>query len=379
MTRESIENAQINDSTLSVSSRLSLELADYNLSLAQNRTIDKSLTVNADNTLSFGVNDIYGDSSPKSRTGSTNDLFISSESDFSTLNTDKAIDHKNDVVSRAEVTKGAVNELMAEDSRGNGNGIIDKDEWMKVSSKFGFNQQGAEQVYNTAIEQGKAGLSLSEMVDTQITPGIMAADLNNNGLDRREFNSLLDRGHHSSDQQASNNPFITAASDFDIANINKDHNPAKDVLTKDEVTQAALDVLIKANTNGNDRVDRDEWMKVSSMFGYDQAGAARAYDIGSKLDRNGLSLQEITEKIITPSMMAADTNNSGGIDRNEFNALVPKPTEAATANNGDGFGPVVTTSDNSGFGPAVTIATDGDRFSPVAITGNNDGFGPAVN
>ncbi|MBP6743795.1 hypothetical protein KA344_01120 [bacterium] len=389
MSKESLENVQISDGNANVSSLLSPELADYNKTSVQNRSVDKSLTVNADNTLSFGVNDLYGDSSQKSRTGSTNDLFISSKGDFNTLNTDSDKDPANDVVSRAEVTKGAVTELMAADSRGNGNGVIDKDEWMKVSSKFGFNKEGAEQVYNTAIEQGKAGLTLSEQVDKLITPGIMAADLNNNGLDRREFNSLLGRGHHSLDQQTANNPFITAASDFDLANVNKARNPAKDALTKDEVTQAALDVLLKSNTNGNDRVDRDEWMKVSSQFGYDQAGAARAYDIGTKLDRNGLSLREITEKIITPGIMAADTNNSGGIDRNEFNALVPKPTTTANtgdnsgfgpavtpANNGDGFGPVVT-GDNSGFGPAVTPANNGDGFGPV-VTANNNGFGPAV-
>jgi hypothetical protein len=79
MSKESLENVQISDGNANVSSLLSPELADYNKTSVQNRSVDKSLTVNADNTLSFGVNDLYGDSSQKSRTGSTNDLFISSK------------------------------------------------------------------------------------------------------------------------------------------------------------------------------------------------------------------------------------------------------------------------------------------------------------
>ncbi len=154
---------------------------------------------------------------------------------------------------------------------------------------------------------------------------------------------------------------------FDTASLygesasKKDRNHEKQ--THDLVTNTALDVLIRSNTNGNDKVDRDEWMKVSSQLGFGKEEADRVYDIGVKLDAAGLSLKEITERLITPRLVTAQNGDGFGP------AVTP-------ANSGDGFGPVVT-GDNSGFGPAVTPANSGDGFGPV-VTGDNSGFGPAV-
>lgn len=138
----------------------------------------------------------------------------------------------------------------------------------------------------------------------------------------------VDARHPVSEQSPDNSMglFIGSKNDFDRLNTVKAADPRNDVLSRGEITQGALSELIACNTNGNNKVDREEWLKIAGRFGYNNEGANRAYDLGSAMANQGFSLSEITDRIITPGYMAADTNNNG-IDRNEFNRLLGNNTD----------------------------------------------------
>lgn len=166
---------------------------------AAQKTVDKSLTTDP-HTLHFDTASIYGDSngaktidsrSPVSEANPNNGqgLFIGSQSDFDRLNTIKAADPRNDVLSRAEITQGALSELIA--SNTNGNNKVDREEWLKIAGRFGYNSEGANRAYDLGSAMANQGISLSEITDRIITPGYIAADTNNNGIDRNEFKRLI--------------------------------------------------------------------------------------------------------------------------------------------------------------------------------------------
>ena len=106
---------------------------------------------------------------------------------------------------------------------------------------------------------------------------------------------------------------------FDDLNITKNKNSGRDVLTSEEVTEGAYKLLVQANSNGNDMLDKKEWMNVASVFGFNQEQASIAYNLGWQKYQQGESMMDIVKELITPRVLSSlDTNQSGGIDRGEF-------------------------------------------------------------
>jgi hypothetical protein len=116
---------------------------------------------------------------------------------------------------------------------------------------------------------------------------------------------------------------LPSSAEFDKLNTYSNRNPATDSLSRSEITKGAFDILIASNTNGNDRVDLNEWLNVAPLFGFDKAGAEKIYAEGVKQDKEGKSLYEITQNLVTPFVMsAADTSHNGSVDRKEFDNWV---------------------------------------------------------
>ncbi len=114
---------------------------------------------------------------------------------------------------------------------------------------------------------------------------------------------------------------LPSTAEFDKLNTASNRNPATDTLSRAEVTKGAFDILVASNTNGNDRVDLNEWLNVAPLFGFDKPGAEQVYAEGVKQDKEGKSLYEITRNLVTPVVMgAADTGRNGSIDRQEFDS-----------------------------------------------------------
>lgn len=120
MLKDSLETGSVRDVDNNRATTISPDMAEYNSVFAQQRTSDKTLVIGADDSLSFGTNDLY---SPRAKSSESTNAFDG-------LNTDKARKPANDVLSKAEITQGAYNILMASDS--NGNSSIEQEEWMKV-------------------------------------------------------------------------------------------------------------------------------------------------------------------------------------------------------------------------------------------------------
>lgn len=123
MLKESLETGSVrhvDNNRATTTTTISPDMAEYNSVFAQQHTTYKSLVIGADDSLSFGTNDLHnpGAKSPASINA------------FDGLNTDKARKPANDVLSKSEITQGAYNILMASDS--NGNSSIEQEEWMKV-------------------------------------------------------------------------------------------------------------------------------------------------------------------------------------------------------------------------------------------------------
>ena len=114
---------------------------------------------------------------------------------------------------------------------------------------------------------------------------------------------------------------LPSTAEFDKLNTASNRNPATDTLSRAEITKGAFDILVASNTNGNNRVDLNEWLNVAPLFGFDKHGAEQVYAEGVKQDKEGKSLYEITRNLVTPVVMgAADTGHNGSIDRQEFNS-----------------------------------------------------------
>lgn len=179
----------------------------------------------------------------------------------------------------------------------------------------------------------------------------------------------LSSGKGPGDRGTATTPFIASAADFDRLNVNKSMDPKNDVVTRSELTQGILHELIQCNTNGNDRVDRDEWLKISGKFGYDDKTANHLYDLGTRLDKKGYSLSEIADRLITKDYMAADLNNTGSLDRNEFSSLLPKDNPQQPPNKGTDQ-PIYVPNDNTNPQPTPsdTRVTDGsDIYNQLRI------------
>lgn len=171
------------------------------------------------------------------------------------------------------------------------------------------------------------------------------------------------------DRSAATNPFVASQADFDRLNVNRSIDPKNDVVTRAELTQGILHELVQSNTNGNDRVDRDEWLKISGKFGYDDKTANQLYDIGSSLDKKGYSLSAIADRLISKDYMVADLNNTGSLDRAEFSSLLPRDNPQPAPNKGTD-NPIYVPSDNTQPQPKPndTRVTDGsDLYNQLKI------------
>lgn len=173
----------------------------------------------------------------------------------------------------------------------------------------------------------------------------------------------------SKDRGAASTPFIASQADFDRLNVNRSIDPKNDVVTRAELTQGIVHELVQSNTNGNDRVDRDEWLKISGKFGYDNTTANKLYDLGSSLDKQGYSLSAIADRLISKDYMVADLNNTGSLDRAEFSSLLHRDNPQPAPNNNTDQ-PIYVPSDNTQPQPKPndTRVTDGsDIYNQIKV------------
>ncbi|MBL8081775.1 MAG: hypothetical protein JNN26_04110 [Candidatus Obscuribacter sp.] len=312
MNHEKLENHDQSAKRQDTLSSLHDEYFSINGNLMGARSFDKNLQVSGDGqSLSFGTQDLYGDASKRSvpNHGASSG---GSESLFDDLNITKNKNSGRDVLTSEEVTEGAYKLLVQANS--NGNDMLDKKEWMNVASVFGFNQEQASNVYDLGWQKYQQGESAQDVVRELITPQVMsAADINRSGgIDRREFDLWTAKPTSISGLEGSQ-------SEFDSLNREKNGQPARDVLSQTEITKSAHDFLISTNTNGNDIIDKQEWLKVAGGFGFNQEQASIAYNLGWQKYQQGESMMDIVKELITPRVLSSlDTNQSGGIDRGEF-------------------------------------------------------------
>ncbi|MBK8223469.1 MAG: hypothetical protein IPK73_20850 [Candidatus Obscuribacter sp.] len=141
-------------------------------------------------------------------------------------------------------------------------------------------------------------------------------------------------------------PFISSQADFDKLNLNKDNKPEDDTLSRAELTQGVVGRMLAGDRNDNGVLEKREWMKVSSSFGLSRDDARKAYKAADTDGQAGLSSAEmnaLAEKHIVNSLLSADKDNSGNINRSEFSALVkpgdngksPKPEPIAKPGDGN--------------------------------------------
>lgn len=117
-------------------------------------------------------------------------------------------------------------------------------------------------------------------------------------------------------------PALPTSPEFDKLNTHHSSD-GEESLSRREITKGAFDLVVASNTNGNNKVDLNEWLNVAPMLGYDRQEAISAYGEGVREANEGKSLYQITKDLITPKIMdAADTDDDGRIDRYEFDNWV---------------------------------------------------------
>lgn len=121
---------------------------------------------------------------------------------------------------------------------------------------------------------------------------------------------------------------LPTSEEFDTLNTHHSRHGRPESLSNEEVTKGAFDIVVASNTNGNDKVDLNEWLNVAPIFGYDKQEAKDAYAQGVQEANDGKSLYQITQDLITPKIMnAADTDEDGRINRREFDQWVDEILE----------------------------------------------------
>jgi|694.fasta_scaffold112444_2 hypothetical protein len=111
--------------------------------------------------------------------------------------------------------------------------------------------------------------------------------------------------------------------EFDKLNTHHSRDGEPESLSRSEVTKGAYDIIVGSNTNGNNKVDLNEWLSVAPLFGYNEQDARSTYAEGVRQAEEGQSLYQITKNLVTPEVMdAADTDDDGRIDRSEFDVWI---------------------------------------------------------
>ncbi|HEY9731137.1 MAG TPA: hypothetical protein V6C89_04460 [Drouetiella sp.] len=117
----------------------------------------------------------------------------------------------------------------------------------------------------------------------------------------------------------SQNDALANSAEFDKLNTHHSRDGEPETLSRNEITRGAYDIIVGSNTNGNNKVDLNEWLNVAPAFGFDEEHARATYAEGVKEAEEGKSLYEITKNLVTSKVMGdADTNGNGRIDRTEF-------------------------------------------------------------